>query len=175
MDDKVINKSVFTEVSSMIHLEKLTYENFDDVFELKVKKVQYPFVASNCYSIAEAYVTMMCGGHVFPFAIYNDKRLVGFIQIGYGENADQDGVSVEKDNYEIWRFMIDKRYQGRGYGREALKLALDFIRTWPCGKAEFCWISYEPENEIARKLYASFGFEETGEMDGDEIVAVLKL
>ena len=24
----------------MIHLEKLTYENFDDVFELKVKKVQ---------------------------------------------------------------------------------------------------------------------------------------
>ncbi|MBO4933779.1 MAG: GNAT family N-acetyltransferase, partial [Clostridia bacterium] len=93
----------------MIHLEKLTYENFDDVFELKVKEVQYPFVASNCYSVAEAYVTMMCGGHVFPFAIYNDKRLVGFIQIGYGENADQDGVSVEKDNYEIWRFMIDKR------------------------------------------------------------------
>ena len=56
-----------------------------------------------------------------------------------------------------------------------MKLALDFIRTWPCGKAEFCWISYEPENEIARKLYASLGFEETGEMDGDEIVAVLKL
>ena len=50
----------------MIHLEKLTYENFDDVFELKVKKVQYPFVASNCYSVAEAYVTMMNGGHVFP-------------------------------------------------------------------------------------------------------------
>ena len=71
--------------------------------------------------------------------------------------------------------MIDKRYQGRGYGREALKLALDFIRTWPCGKAEFCWISYEPENEMAGKLYASLGFEETGEMDGNEIVAVLKL
>ena len=30
-------------------------------------------------------------------------------------------------------------------------------------------------NEIARKLYASLGFEETGEMDGVEIVAVLKL
>ncbi len=159
----------------MIHLEKLTYENFDDVFDLRVKKEQYPFVADNCYSVAEAYVTMMNGGHVFPFAIYNDKQLVGFIQLAYGESADQDGVSVEKDNYEIWRLMIDKRYQGRGYGREALKLALDFIRTWPCGKAELCWISYEPENEIARKLYASLGFEETGEMDDDEIVAVLKL
>ena len=82
---------------------------------------------------------------------------------------------LEKDNYEIWRFMIDKRFQGRGYGKDALKLALDFIRTWPCGKADLCWISYEPENEIAKKLYSSFGFVETGEMDGDEIVAVLKL
>lgn len=27
-------------------------------------------------------------------------------------------------------------------------------------------------NEIARKLYASLGFEETGEMDGGEIVSV---
>ena len=33
----------------------------------------------------------------------------------------------------------------------------------------------EPENEVAKKLYRSFGFEENGEMDGDEIVAVLKL
>ena len=110
-------------------MKGLTYENFNDVFELKVKKDQYPFVVSNCYSVAEAYVTMMCGGQVFPFAIYSDDEPVGFIQIGYGENADQDGVSVEKDNYEIWRFMIDKRYQGRSYGRDALKLALDFIRT----------------------------------------------
>ena len=159
----------------MIHLERITYENFDDVFDLKVKQEQYPFVASNLYSVAEAYVTLVNGGQVFPFAICDDDKLVGFIQLGYGENADQDGVSVEKDNYEIWRFMIDKRYQGRGYGREALRLALEFIRTWPCGKAEYCWISYEPENEAAKKLYAAFGFEETGEMCGDEAVAVLKL
>ena len=100
----------------MIHLEKLTYENFEDVFELKPKKVQYPFVASNMFSVAEAYVTMINGGHVYPFVIYNDERVVGFIQLAYGENADQDGVSMEKDSYEVWRFMIDKRYQGRGYG-----------------------------------------------------------
>lgn len=159
----------------MIHLEKLNYDNFFDVFGLKVKQAQKGFVASNCFSVAEAYVTLVNGGHVFPFAIYCDKRLVGFIQIAYGENADQDGVSVEKDNYEIWRFMIDKRFQGRGYGKEALRQAIEFIKTWPCGRAECVWISYEPENETARKLYASFGFEETGEMCGDEIVAVLKL
>ena len=55
------------------------------------------------------------------------------------------------------------------------QLALDFIRTLPCGKAEYCWLSYEPENEIARQLYRSFGFVETGDMDGEELIAVLRL
>ena len=75
----------------MIHLEKPDYENFRDVFELKARQNQKGFVASNCFSVAEAYITLMNGGRVFPFAIYNDKRPVGFIRIGCGENADHDG------------------------------------------------------------------------------------
>ena len=111
----------------------------------------------------------------------NDKRPVGFLMIGFNEAAmyeNWDDVEAPKslvNNYSIWRLMIDKRYQKRGYGREAIKLALDFIRTWPCGKAEYCSLSYEPENNVARELYRSLGFMENGEMDGDEIVAVMKL
>jgi diamine N-acetyltransferase len=71
--------------------------------------------------------------------------------------------------------MIDEKYQKQGYGREALSLALAFIRTWPCGKEEYCALSCEPENEVVRKLYAFFGFAENGEIADDEIVAVLKL
>ena len=71
--------------------------------------------------------------------------------------------------------MIDRKYQNKGYGKEALGLALDFIKSLPCGKAEYCWLSYEPENDIARYLYRSFGFVETGEMDGEELIATLKL
>ncbi len=82
---------------------------------------------------------------------------------------------MEKDSCEVRRFMIDKRCRGRGCGRDALKQAPEFIRTFPAGPAELCRISYEPENETARKLYASFGFEETGEMCGDESAAVHKL
>ena len=54
--------------------------------------------------------------------------------------------------------MIDKKYQGNGYGKEAMKLAIDFIKTYPSGKTDYCWLSYEPENEVARKLYLSLGF-----------------
>ena len=80
-----------------------------------------------------------------------------------------------RNNYSILSFMIDKRYQKRGYGREAMKLALDFIKTFPCGKAEYCFLSYVPDNDVAAKFYHSFGFQENGETIGCTKVAVLKL
>ena len=60
-------------------------------------------------------------------------------------------------------------------GRAAMEEILKYIRSFPCGKAEYCMLSYEPENTIAKELYHSFGFRENGEMDAGEIVAVLKL
>ena len=82
---------------------------------------------------------------------------------------------ILRNNYTLWRLMIDENHQKKGYGKEAVRLALEFIRTWPCGKAEYCVLSYEPENSAAKKLYASFSFEETGEIAGGEAIAVLKL
>ncbi|MBR5767652.1 MAG: GNAT family N-acetyltransferase [Clostridia bacterium] len=165
----------------MVRLEKIGPKNVWEVVDLKLKREQKNFVAPNHASIIDAYTTIGTGCTAFPFAIISDRRPVGFIMIGYNEAAlydcygDMKAPEISKNNYSIWRLMIDKRYQKRGYGREAVKLALDFIKTWPCGKAEYCYLSYEPENEIAAKMYHSLGFLENGEMDGDEIVAVLKL
>ena len=79
--------------------------------------------------------------------------------------------------YYIWRFMIDKKYQGQGFGKEALRLAIEFIKTFPAGKSEACWLSYEPENEGARSLYLKAGFVERLDLHKEdmEIPAVLKL
>lgn len=104
---------------------------------------------------------------------------MGFLMIGYDisdEDADREKFPLLVGNYLIWRFMIDKKHRGKGYGREAMKLALDFIRTFPCGRAECCWLSYAPKNEAARKLCRSFGFEEMKMPEGwDEVPAVMKL
>ncbi len=165
----------------MIHLEKIDAGNVWDVVDLKVARAQKDFVASNAGSIIDAYTAIGTACTAFPFAIYSDKKPVGFLMIGYNEAAlydyydEADPPGALRNNYSLWRLMIDKRYQKRGYGREAIRLALDFVRTWPCGKAEYCEVSYEPDNEVAAKLYRSFGFAENGEMDGDEVVAVLKL
>lgn len=160
----------------MLHLEELNDDNIWDVVDLKVFRAQKSFVADNCFSIVDAYAVRNTPCKVFPFGIFKDKKPVGFIMIAYNVAAIADEpLEYQKDNYYIWRFMIDKRYQGRGYGREAMQLALDFIRTWPCGVADNCTLSYEPENEVAARLYRSFGFEETGDVDGGEVVAMLKL
>ena len=165
----------------MLHLEKITPANVWDVIDLKVKKHQKSFVASNDISIVQAYSAIGTKCVAMPFAICNEKRPVGFLMIGFNEavlydyDDEVDAPEILKNNYSIWRFMIDKRYQGRGYGKEAMQLALDYVRTFPCGKADYCSLSYEPENDVAAKLYHSFGFKENGEMDGDEIVAVIKL
>ena len=160
-----------------IRLEKLTWDSVDAVLKLRVSKEQKDFVAGNSDSIIDAYFAMTEEGKkVFTFGIYNGKKAVGFLMIGYNCTW-RDNLDFAKNSYYIWRFMIDKRYQGNGYGREALKLAVDFVRTAPCGKAEYCWLSYEPENEVARKLYLSSGFEERLDLcrEDEEIPAVLKL
>ena len=89
----------------------------------------------------------------------------------------RENLDFARNSYYIWRFMIDRRYQGRGYGREALKQGIEFIRTFPCGEAKYCWLSYESENEVARKLYLSMGFIERPELCGkdEEMPAVMEL
>ena len=163
-----------------IRLVKVDTKNFDALVDLVPFESQYPFVADNVYSLAEAYANNVEGRYAQPFGIYVGETPVGFLMIGFDiadEDADREKYPLITNNYLIWRFMIDKNHQGKGYGKAAMKLALDFIKTWPCGKADYCWLSYEPENEVARKLYRSFGFVEAEKMpEGwDEIPAVLKL
>lgn len=160
----------------MLRLEKVTGKNVWSILKLSVSQEQESFVAPNDVSIIEAYTAITGNGYAFPFGIYEGETPVGFLMIGFdADDCWEDAPSIARGNYNLWRLMIDKNYQNKGYGKEAVRLALEFIKTFPCGKADFCWLSYEPENEIASRLYHSFGFAETGEMDGDEIIAVLKL
>lgn len=160
----------------MLRIEKVTANNVWEILKLRVGEGQKSFVAGNDVSIIEAYTTITGGGHAFPFGVYDGDTPVGFFMVGFGTDEYwENPPEIAKNNYNLWRLMIDERYQNRGYGKETMKLALDFIRTQPCGKAEYCWLSYEPENEVARRLYYSFGFRETGDMDEEEVIAALKL
>ena len=154
----------------MVHLEELDKYNVWDVLELTVSEEQEKFIASNEWSLVHAYVGNKTKGAVYPFGVFDDDRPVGFLLIAYdyGEVCDDpDAPEISKGNYFLWRLMIDRKEQGKGYGKQAAKLALEFIRTFPHGKADCCWICYDKKNEVARHLYTSLGFREIGEQDGD--------
>ena len=159
----------------MITLRKITLENRRAMFNLEVSEEQRRYVASNLSSVASCYVLATNGGQPFPRIIYADEQPVGFVMLVYGHTG-YDEPAFAAGNYCILRLMIDKQFQNRGYGREALARIIDFVRTYPAGPAECCWISYKPDNVAAKKLYESFGFHENGEIYNDnEVVAVLPL
>lgn len=131
----------------MVELKEITKDNFEEILDLKVSEQQKHFVSSVAYSLAQAYVYKTA----FPFAIYADKKAVGFIMLGYYEVREQ---------YTLWKFLIDEHYQNKGYGRNALQLAVNYLIE-NFGVSEiFTGVSLG--NEIAKHLYTSVGFSTTG-------------
>lgn len=132
----------------MISIKPVTKDNIDEVLALKVDESQRTFVSTNGDSLAQAYVYSETA---FPFAVYEDLKIVGFIMMGYYE---------VKEYYTLWKFMIDSRYQNRGYGHKALELGIQYLRD-RFGVTEI-YTGVVPGNTVAKKLYESVGFKETG-------------
>ncbi len=79
------------------------------------------------------------------------------------------GVDDEDGSCWLGGILVDEARQGGGVGRAAVVEALRMLRE-RAGSVGFA-LSYRPENTVAKALYASLGFVETGEVDDDEVVA----
>jgi diamine N-acetyltransferase len=152
----------------MPDLRPVTKENWQELIKLQVRDDQKNFVASNVYSIAQAQFGDEYEGHwdLFPFGIYENDEPVGFLMYAFNFNHPKQQVFIQ-------RLMVDARFQGRGYGRFGMEKMLEIFRADE--RLIEAGISYEPHNESARRLYASMGFVETGEVVEGETMAVLRL
>jgi len=146
--------------NSEITLKEISSENFWPVIKLKVREDQGTFVASNAISIAEASFTQ----ESWFRAIYADADPVGFVMLYLDESTPE---------YSLWRYMIDKDHQGKGYGIQAMKIVINYIRDLP-GAKEF-FLSYVPADGDPSPFYQKLGFIETGEWDDDEKIMKLIL
>ena len=144
-----------------IQLKEINDENWEKCIDLKVFKEQNGYVPSNAYSIAQSKFM----NNMYMFAIYNDECMVGFASYILDDDGDMN----------IARLMIDKNYQGKGYGKLALKEVIELIKSNFDNKE--VWISIHPKNIIAVKLYNGVGFKvtETGFESEDEIFLKLNL
>ena len=92
-----------------------------------------------------------------------DGRLVGCAR--YGPSRELPGI-------ELIHFMIDERFQGRGYGKAAIvAVAAEMFRHFGVGEI---YLSVDPENSRARRVYETAGFFATGQKDKHEDVFALR-
>jgi diamine N-acetyltransferase len=139
-----------------LQLREVGKENLREVLRLKVSPEQEKFVASNAVSIAQAYFDRETA---WFRAIYDGGTPVGFVMLD-----DQPA----KPAYTLWRFMIDARYQRRGYGRAALELVFAHVKGRP-GATELLTSCVDAPGGPG-PFYEGLGFAYTGELDEDESV-----
>lgn len=143
-----------------VTLREITMESFRPCIRLEVDESQKGYVASNVYSLAEA----KADGVSQPRGIYAGEELVGFIMYDFEPREDRGYIT---------RLMVDRAYQGNGYGRAAMQQVIDLFKGNPdCAEI---YTSIHPENERAKALYVSLGFALTGEMDDGEAVLRMSL
>lgn len=143
---------------AVITLREVTKDNLGDILRLKVKPEQEKFVAGNAVSLAQAHFEEKAWFR----AVYADETPIGFVML-YDD--------PEKTDYFLWRFMIDERYQGLGFGRRALQLVIDHVRAQP--DATELLLSYFPAEGGPEPFYAGLGFVNTGEVqDGENVMSL---
>ncbi|WP_099354971.1 GNAT family N-acetyltransferase [Fredinandcohnia onubensis] len=149
---------------SPIKIKEITIENFYECISLKLGEGQDRKIAPNVLSIAESKVNPC----YTPYAIYLDEVVIGFVMTDYDPSLEP------RNKYWVPRLMIDVRYQGKGYGKSAMKKIIDQLRTNE--DCECIRLSTEPDNIVALRFYESIGFVNTGEvLDGTEIILELNL
>ena len=143
----------------MVRLDPITSDNVGDVFALAVAPGQEEFVATNAWSLAEAYAEYDIA---WPRAVVDDDTVVGFLMLEI-DPRDENGRP-----FWLWRLMIDAHHQRRGFGRAALDLAVEHVRMLGANELYTSWV---PGDTGPEPFYVAYGFEPTGEIDDDEIVA----
>lgn len=146
--------------NAVVSLREVTADTLRSILRLKVSPQQEQFVADNATSIAQAHFEPKAWFR----AIYADETPVGFVML-YDD--------TEKPEYFLWRYMIDSRYQGLGFGRQALLQVIDIVRGRP-GATEML-LSYVPAEGSPEPFYAGLGFINTGDVEDSENVMRLEL
>ncbi len=165
-------KSIISDFTSdKLSFKEIDENNFYDVCNLEVKEEQQDYVAPNVMSLAECYLFKEHGTWVLPLAIYHDNELVGFVMITKG-NIGIETPKKYENNFCILRLMIDKNYQGKGFGYKALKQIINLLKSIS-NPNELIWISTEKENSSAISLYEKAGFTVTNDLCGEELVLTL--
>lgn len=128
--------------------------------KINVKKEQEKYVANHTITLARAFAYR--NKNAKAYYVVAEKNIVGVILYHDGED----------ECYIISELLIDEKYQGHGYGKESVKIALENMRK--DGRYKKVNLCYIEGNDAAKNLYEKFGFKESYK-DDEEIIMELYL
>jgi len=139
----------------MISLKEVDENNWIAVSRLSVRDEQKAFLDHPLGIIARGYVYRNCNPKVF--AIANDDTIVGVALV---RNLDEEPAC-----YDLQQFMIDRQFQNKGFGTDALKLILLLLKDEM--KYDCVEVCVNKLDDSALRLYEKNGFVDTGYVDED--------
>ena len=145
-----------------VSLREITAETVVTVCKLSdtLSAQQSKMVAPNAISIAQAHFAEKAWFR----AIFAGEEPVGFVML-YDD--------PEEPTYFLWRLMVAGPHQGKGYGRRAVALLIDYVQTRPGAKELL--VSWEPGEGGPEGFYRKLGFGPTGDIQDGEVVGKLDL
>lgn len=152
--------------ASGVSLREITDENREAVLALRIAASQEGYVSSVADSLVEARDTPE--GNPWYRAIYAGDQPVGFVMLSWNVTPDPPRIIGP---WFLWKLLIDERHQGRGYGREAVRLVAGIARDQ--GASELL-TSYVAGKRSPESFYREIGFVPTGEQDekGERVMAL---
>lgn len=140
-----------------IHFKKININDCKKIIEMKLYESQEDYVMPFVDSLAQSYSDLFEEEITITYALCNGKEPIGLIELEYIKG---DGFPDLKEEmvYELFRILVDKKYQKQGYGTKAVQLFLDYVQTKPLGDASTVVVSVVEGNNEALKLYKKFGF-----------------
>ena len=151
-----------------VNLREITPANRAAVEALAVTAEQSDYVEGVTESLLEAAETP----DACPWyrAVYAGDTPVGFVMIS-------DGITVVNPDYlgpyYLWRLLIDRHQQSRGYGSAALALVIEYLRARPDARVLVTSVGQGAGSPLG--FYLSQGFRQTGEVHQGELVLELDL
>ncbi|WP_170561262.1 GNAT family N-acetyltransferase [Ruegeria atlantica] len=153
----------------MVEFILLSQKTLRPLAALTVRDDQAGFVATNLMTMAQSIFES--GSDIY--GIWNGDEPVGLLATIDMAHPDADlDDGDDPDGVYIWRLMVDKSQQGRGYGKAALEFAKSVALKK--GRANLV-ISVVDEPGSALPLYQAFGFVPTGRLVDGEVELIMRL
>ena len=149
-------------------LRAITDENRDEVLALRVAPSQMRFVGTVADALADA--DEIPEGKGWFRSVYVDDVPVGFVMLSWNVVPQPPRIIGP---WFLWKLLVDERHQGRGYGREVVRLVAQIVRE--NGATELLTSCLQaaggPEG-----FYRRLGFTPTGQFDDNgEVILALEL